>query len=75
MGWAGEGALKPRRRVEAWNRSWPQDHGEASSEQIWIVGFHRGGFLGAQSGVDGGNIISVRDKFLGELSVIRIGPL
>jgi len=61
----------------------PQDRGETSSEQIWIVGFYRGwivgfyrgGFLGAQSGVDGGNIISVRDKFLGGLSVIRIDPL
>jgi hypothetical protein len=61
--------------VEAWIRRWPLDRGEASLEQIRAVGFHVCSFLGAQSGVDEENIISVRDKFLGGLSVILIGPL
>jgi len=32
-------------------------------------------FLGAHSGVDGGNVIFVGDNFLGGLSVILISPL
>jgi hypothetical protein len=37
--------------------------------------FHVSVFLGAQSGVDRVNVISMGDNFVGELSVILIGPL
>ena len=36
---------------------------------------HVSGFLGAQFGVDGENVISVGDNFLDGLSIILIGPL
>jgi hypothetical protein len=65
------------RCVEAWIRRWPLDRGEASLKQTRVVGFHVCSFFFffAQAGVDGENIISVGNKFLGGLNVIQIDPL
>jgi hypothetical protein len=71
--WCGDRAREAG--VEAWNSPWLHDRGEAYWEQICVVGLQAEVFLGANSWVNGAEVISGRGKFLGRPSVILIGLL